>query len=151
MSIEDVKRLDEYGIAAWDKHDPDGFVALCDDSIVWRDTSITEPLRGKAAVRQYMQGWFTAFPDMRARRVNPVVTEDAFAAEVEWDGTNKGPLQGPPGTPPIPATGKKVAGRGAYFARVRNGKIVEFHAYPHTAGMLMQLGLMPAPQASPKR
>ncbi len=34
-------------------------------------------------------------------------------------------------------------GRGTYFVRVRDGKVVEFNSYPDLAGMMMQLGLMP--------
>jgi hypothetical protein len=43
----------------------------------------------------------------------------------------------------IPATNRTVTGRGTYFARVRDGKIVEFSSHPDAAGMMMQLGLMP--------
>lgn len=146
MSVEDVKRIDERALAAWgDAHDVGAFLALCADDILWRDVSFPEPLRGKAAVQQYMQGWLTAFPDIRAKSTNRVVTEDSVACEIEWSGTNNGPLQGPPGTPALPPTGKRVNGKGAYFARVGNGKIVEFSAHPDMAGTLMQLGIMPSP------
>ncbi|MFQ5947539.1 MAG: hypothetical protein ACE5KX_01590 [Acidimicrobiia bacterium] len=51
-----------------------------------------------------------------------------------------------PGGPEIPPTGISVkAAKGAYFARVRNGEIVEFHSYPDIAGLMGQLGLMPSP------
>ena len=43
----------------------------------------------------------------------------------------------------MPATGKSVVGKGAYFARVTGGKIVEFSSHPDAAGLMMQLGLMP--------
>jgi len=32
--------------------------------------------------------------------------------------------------------------QGAYFGRVRNGKIVEFSSHPDPAGLMMQLGLI---------
>jgi predicted ester cyclase len=67
------------------------------------------------------------------------------AAEIEFVGTNSGPLQLAPGAPPIPATGKKVNGKGTYFVRFKDGKAVEVHSYPDAAGMMMQLGLMPMP------
>jgi steroid delta-isomerase-like uncharacterized protein len=143
MSVEDVRRLEERGIQAWDQHDIEGFLSLFEDNAQWVDVVMPQPMRGKEAFRQYMQGWFTAFPDMRARSTNRVVTDDAVASEVEFEGTHTGPLQGPPGTPGIPATGKKVRGKGTFFAKVSNGKIVEFHSYPDMAGTLMQLGLMP--------
>lgn len=43
----------------------------------------------------------------------------------------------------MPATGKSVVGKGAYFACVEDGKIIEFSSHPATAGMMTQLGLMP--------
>ncbi len=43
----------------------------------------------------------------------------------------------------IPPTGKSVLGRGAYFAHIRNGKILRFSTHPDVAGLMMQLGLMP--------
>jgi hypothetical protein len=43
----------------------------------------------------------------------------------------------------IPPTGKAITGKGTYFARARDGKVVEFNSYPDIAGMMMQLGFMP--------
>ena len=68
-----------------------------------------------------------------------------MAGELEWIGTQSGPLQLGPGTPALPATGKKVTGKGTYFVRVKNNKAAEVHTYPDTAGLMMQLGLMPMP------
>ncbi|MDQ0617326.1 ester cyclase [Arthrobacter globiformis] len=55
--------------------------------------------------------------------------------------TNTGPLH--MGDKEIPATGKSVTATGAYFASVRDGKIVSFRAHPDVATMMGQLGLMP--------
>ncbi len=152
MSASEVKGVDDEAIGAWNEHDIDALLALCSDDTVWNDPSHPQPIQGKAGVRQYIQGWFTAFPDLHISRSNMVAAEDSVAVEVRFSGTHQGPLQGPPGSPPIPATGKRFTGsKGAYFARVENRKIVEFSAYPDRAGMMMQLGLMPSPGASPQR
>ncbi len=74
--------------------------------------------------------------------VRRVVGEDAIATEVEWVATNSGPLA--IGGDELPATNKQVTGRGSYMWRARGGKIVEFHSHPDVAGIMMQLGLMPA-------
>jgi steroid delta-isomerase-like uncharacterized protein len=142
MSVQENIRLDEEFIAAWDTHDPDRAVALLSEDVAWQDIANPEPLRSKAAIRQLMQGWFTAFPDLTTVWKNRVVSEDQVAAEVRWTGTNSGPLQMAAGAPAIPATGKQVTGQGTYFLRVRNGKVVEVHSYPDAAGLMMQLGLM---------
>jgi steroid delta-isomerase-like uncharacterized protein len=143
MSIQENIRLDEEFIAAWNDHEPDRAVAVLSDDVAWQDVGSPEVMRGKTAVRQYMQTWFTAFPDMKSVVKNRVVTEDQLAAEIEFTGTNTGPLQLAPGAPAIPATGRRVLGKGTYFVRIKNGKGVEVHSYPDAAGLMMQLGLMP--------
>jgi len=146
MSVQENVRLDEQFIATWSSHDADRAVALLSDDAVWEDVVSPERMRNKAAIRQYIQSWFTAFPDMTAAVKNRVVTDDQVACEVEFTGTNTGPLQMGAGTPSIPATGKRVTGRGTYFLRIRNGKIAEAHSYPDVLGLMMQLGLVPPPK-----
>src|SRR6266851_8753250 len=133
MSVQENIKLDEQFIAAWNAHSADRELAMLADNIVWSDVGLPAPLKDKAAVRQYMQGWFTAFPDLKASVKNRVVTDDQIAAEVEFTGTNTGPLQLAPGAPAMPATGKKVIGKGTYFVRVQGGKAVEVRTYPDTA------------------
>ncbi len=145
MSVAENIKLDEDFMSAWNAHNADRAIALLADDIVWQDVTTPDPMRGKAAVRQYIQNWFTAFPDMRVVVKNRVVNEDQVAAEVEFNGTNTGPMHMGPGAPAIPATGKKVTGKGTYFVRIRNGKAVAVHTYPDAAGMMMQLGLIPRP------
>jgi steroid delta-isomerase-like uncharacterized protein len=145
MSVQENIRLDEEFIAAWNAHDADRAVAQLSDDVVWQDVGNPEPMRGKAAARQFIQSWFSAFPDLKAVVKNRVVSEDQVAAETEFSGTNSGPLQMAPGAPAIPATGKKVTGKGTYFVRIQNGKAVEVHSYPDAAGLMMQLGLIPPP------
>jgi steroid delta-isomerase-like uncharacterized protein len=141
MSKEDLERLDDQGLAAWDDHKPDAFVEMLADSFVVRDVGVAEPFRTRDEVRAYAQSWFTAFPDLHLRRTNRVVGDESLAGEVEFTGTNTGPLV--MGGLEIPATGRSVVGRGAYFVRVRDGKVAEFTNYPDVAGLMVQLGLMP--------
>ena len=149
MSKEELERIDDLGMRAWDEHDHDAFLALFAEEFVWRDLTVPEPMTTADEVRAYMQGWFTAFPDMRSRTVNRVIGEDAVAAEITFTGTNTGPLT--MGGMEIPATGKGVVGQGSYFARVKDGKITEFSSHPDAAGMMVQLGLIgsTAPAATP--
>src|SRR5262249_54449180 len=100
-------------------HNPDRTVALIADGAVWHDVGFPEPLRDRKLMRDYLQSWSTAFPDMVIRIVNKVATDDQVAVEVEFDGTNTGSMQMGPNAPVMPATGKKVvAGKGTCFARV---------------------------------
>lgn len=145
MSIEANLRLDEENFAAWNAHDVERSLTLYADDVVWQDVGSPQAFQGKEAVRQYIQAWFSAFPDMKLTVTNRVIGEDRLAGELEISGTNNGPLQLMPGMPPIPPTGRTVNSKGTYFVRFRDGKAVEVHTYPDTAGLLMQLGLMPVP------
>jgi steroid delta-isomerase-like uncharacterized protein len=141
MSRTDLERLDDLGLAAWDNHKPQDFAEMFADDFVLRDLTLAEPLRTREAVVAFMESWDTAFPDMRLRASNRVVGEDSVAAEYEFTGTNTGPLT--MGGLEMPPTGRSVVGRGAYFVRVRDGKVVEFSSHPDVAGLMTQLGFLP--------
>lgn len=141
MANAEVERIDSQGMAAWDTHDVEGWLNLFADKFTWSDLTLPEPMRDKEAARAYFNAWITAFPDMRVKQTRRVVGEDSVAAQLEFTGTNSGPMV--MGGHEIPPTGKAVVGRGAYFARAENGKIVEFSSMPDVAGLMMQLGLMP--------
>ena len=141
MSIAENEELDDRGIKAWDDGDAEAFVNLFGDEFVLTDVGVPEPVTTKDGIRQYVSAWFTAFPDMSVKRINRVTSEDAVAGEVEFSGTNTGPMM--MGGKEIPATGKSVRGRGMYLVKIKDGVPVEFHSYPDIAGMMMQLGFMP--------
>src|ERR1051325_10253171 len=135
MSVQDNLRLDEEEIAAWNAHDVERAVAILAEDVVWNDAGSPQPFHGKDAVRQYLHAWFSAFPDIKITTKNRVITDDQVAAELEFVGTNNGDLQLAPGAA-IPATGRKIMGKGTYFVRFQNGKPVEVHTYPDLAGMM---------------
>src|SRR5262245_12713586 len=108
MSIQDNLKLDDEEIAAWNAHDVERALAVFPDNVVWQDVGSPQPFAGKDAIRQYLQGWFSAFPDITIMVNNRVATEDQVAVEIDFVGTNSGSLQLAPGVPAIPATGRKV-------------------------------------------
>jgi steroid delta-isomerase-like uncharacterized protein len=139
MSNKDLAAIGDKGMQAWADRDADAFMALLADEFEWMDDTHSAPIRTEAEARQYMQEWFTAFPDMTVKTLNRVVGDDAIAAEVLFSGTNSGPLD--MGGQHIPATNRPINGHGTYFAEVTNGKIVTFHSHPNVAEMMQQLGL----------
>jgi steroid delta-isomerase-like uncharacterized protein len=147
MLKHEIERLNDLGLAAWNQHDPDAFVELLSDDFVIYDWTLPGPIRSKDEARKYMQDTLTAFPDMSMEAVVTLLGDDHVVCEVEWTGTNSGPLEVVPGSV-LPATGRSVNGHGSYIARVRGGKIYEFRAYLDAAGMMMQLGLIPLPGTS---
>jgi ketosteroid isomerase-like protein len=142
MSKQEIERLDDQGMAAWESGDADAWVSLLADDFVWYDWTQPEPIRDKDTARKYFSSWRKAFPDMSSKQTARVLGEDSVAAEIEWTGTNSGPME--MGGNVIPPTNKTVVGRGSYMAFVRGGKVVEFRSHPDAAGIMMQLGLVPA-------
>jgi steroid delta-isomerase-like uncharacterized protein len=140
-TTQELERIDEAGTEAWDRHDPEAFVDLFADEFVWQDAAMPEPIRTKDEARAFMRGWFEAFPDMKLRKLRRVVGDDTLAAELEFTGTNTGPLA--LGGMSLPSTGRAVVGRGTYFVTVKDGKVVQFNSYPDVAGLMAQLGLLP--------
>jgi predicted ester cyclase len=141
VSTEEIEQLDAQGISAWSDHDADAWVSLMADDVVLLDWTIAEPIRGREGPRQYFNAWLTAFPDMQVTQTNKVVGEDAIAAEIEFRGTNTGPMVMAGNE--VPPTSRSVVGRGTYMVRFRHGRVIEFNAHPDAAGLMMQLGLMP--------
>ena len=145
MTTQENIKLDETNFEAWNAHNAAAALEQYADDIVWYDVSLPEPLRGKEAVRTYIEDWFSAWPDMQLTVTNRVAADDQLAGELVLHATNTVPLRLMPGAPAIPPTGRKVQVKATYFVRFHNGKAVEVHNYPDTAGLLMQLGLMPMP------
>lgn len=85
MSVQENIKIDEEEIAAWNAHDVERAVAIFPDRVIWQDVTNPQPLHGKDGIRQYLHGWFSAFPDMQITVKNRVATEDYVAAELELD------------------------------------------------------------------
>lgn len=139
MSVKEMEKLDDIGMKAWDDHDLDAWAALFADKFEWRDDAQPQPVVTKQAARDYMNAWLTAFPDMHVKTLNRVVSSDGVGAELEFTGTNSGPMH--MGGQTIPPTNKKVTMHGTYFVKAKGGKIIEFHSHPNVMEMMGQLGL----------
>lgn len=145
MTTQDVLKLNKDVLDSWNQHDTEKFLSLCDENVVWRDTGNPEPFKGKKGAGEFFDIWDTAFPDFKISLVNTIANETSVAAEVEFSGTNTGPMK-MGDQPEIPATNRKVtSNKGTYFARFKNGKVTEVNSYPDLAGMMVQLGLIQEP------
>lgn len=140
MNANDLLKLHEQVVDSWNRHDSKKFVALMDENVVFNDTGIPKPIKGKAEVEKYFNAWIAAFPDFKMKTLNTVISDDCIAAEVECSGTNTGALK-MSDRPEIPATNKKLTTRDSFFAKVKNGKTIDVRIYSDVAGMMVQLGL----------
>ncbi len=65
MSREEIERLDDQGMAAWDGHDAEGFANLFADKFAVNDVAMPEPITTNDGVRQYAQVVeFNSYPDI---------------------------------------------------------------------------------------
>jgi steroid delta-isomerase-like uncharacterized protein len=85
------------------------------------------------------RGWRAAFPDLRMK-VDKALVDGEFVT-VLWsrEGTNTGEGNG------LPATGKKLKGRGITIWRIAGGKIREEWSEFDQMRIMQQLGLLPSP------
>jgi len=101
----------------------------------------------EAAVRM----WKKAFPDLKAKVINSFDSGDQVVAEVEWEGTQSGPLDTPLGT--IPPTNKHGTIQGVLIAKIKDGKIAEMRQYFDALSLMKQLNVLPAnlPMVAPPK
>jgi steroid delta-isomerase-like uncharacterized protein len=94
---------------------------------------------GADNLRQSLEGFRAAFPDV-VFTVDDTVTEgDKVAVKTTFRGTHLGPFAG------VPASGRSIEVGGCDVFRVRDGKIVEAWWLGDSGSMLMQIGAIPAP------
>jgi steroid delta-isomerase-like uncharacterized protein len=96
---------------------------------------------GRAGLADILTGMFTAFPDLHWTLHDTVVEDDRVVSLSSWTGTHRGPFMG------IPPTGRSVAVEAWTLDRYRDGRLTESRIIMDIAGMLIQLGLIPAPTA----
>jgi steroid delta-isomerase-like uncharacterized protein len=93
---------------------------------------------GQRGLIEIIAGWRTAFPDLEITVQHEVAKGESVVQQGVALGTNTGPLMG------RPATGKQASVAYMDMHRIVNGRIVEIWHLEDIAGMLYQLGLMPA-------
>ena len=97
---------------------------------VHRDFGLKED---QAAAR----GWKLAFPDLKMTVLKEIAEGDLITVLYAGTGTNTGEGNG------LPATGKKIKGRGITIWRIVNGKITEEWSEFDQFGIMKDLGLLP--------
>ena len=100
---------------------------------VSRDASLKED-------QDAARGWKQAFPDLHMTVVKEIAEGDLVTVLWTGTGTNTGEGNG------LPATGKKMQGRGITIWRIKKGKIVEEWSEFDQLRIMKQLGLLPEPK-----
>ena len=129
--------------AAWNGRDSSAMVPLVTDDIVWADPALPEPARGPAAVQQFMEDSWRAFPDLVFDEPDPQFLL-AQGDRVMWAWRMRGTFSGdridPPGFAP---TGRSMDVRGVDLWVMRDGRIADYQAVYDVNGMARQLGIVP--------
>lgn len=85
---------------------------------------------------------FTGFPDLHWTLHDSLVEDDRVMGFSTWTGTHQGDFMG------IGATGRTVTIEAWTIDRYRDGIFVESRIIMDVAGLLGQLGVLPAPAAA---
>jgi steroid delta-isomerase-like uncharacterized protein len=100
-------------------------------------------LQGRDASAEYAMAWLRAFPDARIDVHNELVAGDWVVQEFTFTGTHEDTLSSPGGD--IPATHKKLTGRGTQIFRIDGETVADTRLYFDQVQVMTQLGLMPEP------
>ena len=96
-------------------------------------------VEGREGARAFYTQFHAAFPDLRLEVFETVEQDDLVAARYAFSGTHSAEFFG------VPATGREVRVDGMSIFRFRDGRIATRWQSMDAAGLLMQLGALPAP------
>jgi predicted ester cyclase len=140
-TLTDSRILATKFIAAFNAHEANAIKTLTAPN-----AKLTAPgdisVQGREAVAGYAIEWLKAFPDARLTVTNEIVSGSWVVQEYTFEGTHREPLAGPMGV--IPATNKRVLGRGVQVVGFENDLVADVRLYFDMVQLLTQLGLMPA-------
>ena len=111
----------------------------------WEDMVEQVPLPGQGpgleGLRNVLRGLRAAFPDMRWTVQEQIAEGAKVLSRFEWTGTHRGTFLG------VPATDRPVTVWGMVIDRFKAGKIKDTRIIMDTLGLMIQLGVVPAPKA----
>ena len=108
--------------------------------------SLHEPRRGRADIKEFMNGFRQAFPDLNFWGTAELIAEGDFVVgQWEGGGTHTGPAFSDFLVGSLPAaTGRKMHFTGTTVLRLKDGKIAEEVGLDDGVTALQQLGLIKA-------
>ena len=143
--MADAQKAGAEFVAAFNAHDESRIRALNAENTIFEGPGDVR-LEGKELATQYAMAWVRAFPDARITVHHELQDGDWLAQQFTFEGTHEHTLSGPSGE--IPATHRKLRGRGVQLLRVQDDAITETQLYFDQVQVLTQLGVMPEPAAT---
>jgi steroid delta-isomerase-like uncharacterized protein len=129
-----VRRWIEEG---WNGHNTALIDTLYAPDVVQHDPSSPLPVTSREAMKQYIGGFLTAFPDLRFTTDDLLAEGDKVLWRFTAVGSNTGPLLS------IPPSGQPVTVTGMALFRVAEERIAEVWVNFDALGMLQTLGVLP--------
>lgn len=143
--MADAREIGARFVKAFNAHDEDGMRALNGENAVMEAPGDVR-VEGRDAVTAYAMAWVNAFPDARLTVHNEIVDGDWVAQQFTFEGAHEGVLASPMGE--IPATHRRLTGRGVQIFRVEGDTVTETQLYFDQVQVMTQLGLMPEPASA---
>jgi steroid delta-isomerase-like uncharacterized protein len=138
MRRSEMKEIVERLVDSWNAHDPDAVAACYAPEAVSRDITLTEPLRGRDAIRNAVAMYMRAFPDIHFDIRRIVCEGDVILEEWRATGTHEGDLMG------LDPTHRKGTTLGCNVIQVGEGGLIRSETtYWDAAGLYRQLGALP--------
>ncbi len=135
--MPDIKKhLDDLSAGRWDD-----YKAAFANDVIYEELATRTRIQGADEYVAAVQRWKRAFPDLKATLLSSFQAGDKMIAELEWEGTQSGPLDTPFGT--IQPTNKKGRVRAVLVVTMKGEKIAESHHYFDLLTVLAQTGAMP--------
>ena len=111
----------------------------------WEDVVEQVPFPGQGpgleGLKDVLRGMRAAFPDLYFSIEEQIAEGDKVLTRFEWTGTHRGEFLG------VPATGRCVKVWGMVIDRLQSGRIKDTRIIMDMLGLMMQLGVFPAPTA----
>ena len=139
----EMKTAMEGMIEAVNAHDTAKMSSYWTDDIVYDFVAQPPVLNGKQEVEALFQGVFEGAPDFHSTQTRILVAGDIMVTEAVATGTHLGEISG------IPATGSNLQLAPLHIWEFEGDKVKRATEYLDMASMLMQMGLMPAPDLDP--
>jgi steroid delta-isomerase-like uncharacterized protein len=137
MTEQDLIKLARENVEAYNVGDWQRLQAALAPDVVYHEVGSQQRLQEADQLVQAYQGWKQAAPDGKGTITNAFASGNSVVLEVNWTGTQTGPLVGPGGT--IPSSGKPWSIMAAQVITLQDDKIKELHQYFDLLTLLQQI------------
>jgi steroid delta-isomerase-like uncharacterized protein len=136
--MANVLEIAKASITAFNEKDWNKTRALYAPDTVYDEKATHRRIQGPDQIIEALQGWTTAFPDVKGTIVRELAIGDTAVLEVVWKATHTGPLQTPTGT--IPASNRVAEVPACSVMRVEGEKVKYNTHYFDLLTLLTQIG-----------